>query len=389
MPVIRLERLRCRANWRLAVLAASLLCCLPLAAHAQRCPPHAREVSQHQEGNKLIIRCACEPGYVTRDKSCITLDEAVTGNPLPADILKDLFLGEGMSGDELRKSAMPSNWPIKEIFGTVLGSYMIDTGLFGPAEIVIEMVGPEAARDPAVIAAKQRILAMRRKEAQLFTLLRPEAGRAMQDLAIGHMPMKGRAAFLIGIASFRLGQHDQALKYLKDAQQIVPGDKGIDESLVIVRAVERAAWERRNPETARVLYARAFRAAGAQAAHDLGLQLVSSGDYAGAEIALREARDRMQRLGNTSGPSADLLAKFSAKVRADRAAGDRSMVDPPGTRWFDRRSKADLMFSALEYGQKDWARSLHFLESVLRADPSNNTARQAYTELKEIAATAK
>ena len=65
------------------------------------------------------------------------------------------------------------------------------------------------------------------------------------------------------------------------------------------------------------------------------------------------------------------------------------MVDSPGKRLFDGFSKADLMFSALEYGQKDWARSLHFLEAAIRADPENVKIKQAFYELKEIAASAR
>ena len=369
--------------------AATLLaCCVPSAILAQSCPPNSYTVSKEQIGNKVTLRCACVVGYVVAGQGCITIDEAASGIRLPDD-LADLWTGAAYSGAELRESAVRSAWPMIDVARALLTSLMGESGAFGPAEVVIQMLGPDAARHPAVIAARQRIEALRRKEAQLFTLLRPEAGRAMQELAIGHMPMKGRAAFMVGAASFRIGQYEQALRYLKDAQQVVPGDKGIEEALVIVRAVQSSVKDKLDPEAARRRYAQAFRSAGGQAAWQLGLQLISSGDYVGAELTLREARDRLARLPDTRTSEVELIDKLRQKTRTDREAGDRSMVDPPGKRMFDQISKADLMFSALEYGQKDWSRSLHYLEVAMRADPKNIKIMQAYLELKEIAASVK
>lgn len=373
---------------RRGFVVALLVCCVPSAIFAQSCPPNTREISRQQTVNKITLRCACVVGYVQSNNRCITIDEAASGNPLPNEFV-DLFTGTAYSGVELHDSAVRSAWPMVDIGRAFLASLMGESGAFGPAEVVIQIIGPDAARHPAVIAAKQRIEALRRKEAQLFTLLRPEAGRAMQELAIGHMPMKGRAAFMVGTASFRVGQYEQALRYLKDAQEVVPGDKGIEEALVIVRAVQSSAKDKSDPEAARRRYAQAFRSAGGQAAWQLGLQLISSGDYVGAELTLREARDRLARLPDTRTSEVELIDKLRQKTRTDREAGDRSMVDPPGKRMFDQISKADLIFSALEYGQKDWSRSLHYLEVAMRADPKNIKIMQAYLELKEIAASVK
>ena len=358
------------------------------ALNVGRTTPNTREISRQQTANKITLLCACVVGYVQSSNRCITIDEAASGIRLPDDLV-DLFNGAAYSGTKLRESAVGSPWPVMDVARAFLASLMGESGALGPAEVVIQTLGPDAAHHPAVIAAKQRIEALRRKEAQLFTLLRPESGRAMQDLAIGHMPMKGRAAFMVGAASFRVGQYEQALRYLKDAQGIVPGDKGIDEALVIVRAVQSSVQDKSDPEAARRRYAQAFRSAGGQAAWQLGLQLISSGDYVGAELTLREARDRLARLPDPRTSEVDLIDKLRQKTRTDREARDRSMVDPPGKRMFDQFSKADLMFSALEYGQKDWARSLHYLEVAMRADPENSKIKQAYLELKEIAASVK
>jgi len=373
---------------RRGFVVALLVCCVPSVVLAQSCPPNTREISRQQTANKITLLCACVVGYVQSSNRCITIDEAASGIRLPDDLV-DLFNGAAYSGTKLRESAVGSPWPVMDVARAFLASLMGESGALGPAEVVIQTLGPDAAHHPAVIAAKQRIEALRRKEAQLFTLLRPESGRAMQDLAIGHMPMKGRAAFMVGAASFRVGQYEQALRYLKDAQGIVPGDKGIDEALVIVRAVQSSVQDKSDPEAARRRYAQAFRSAGGQAAWQLGLQLISSGDYVGAELTLREARDRLARLPDPRTSEVDLIDKLRQKTRTDREARDRSMVDPPGKRMFDQFSKADLMFSALEYGQKDWARSLHYLEVAMRADPENSKIKQAYLELKEIAASVK
>ncbi|TAJ37787.1 MAG: hypothetical protein EPO55_17660 [Reyranella sp.] len=373
---------------RQGFVATLLACCVPSAILAQSCPPNTREISRQQTANKITLRCACVVGYVQSSNRCITVDEAASGNSLPDDLV-DLFTGAAYSGAELRESAARNPWPVTDVARAVLAAFLGESGAFGPAEVVIQIIGPEAARHPAVIAAKQRIEALRRKEAQQFTLLWPGVARSVQELAIGHMPMKGRAAFMVGAASFRVGQYEQALRYLKDAQEVVPGDKGIEEALVFVRAVQSSVKDKSDPDAARRRYAQAFRSAGGQAAWQLGLQLISSGDYVGAELTLREARDRLARLPDTRTSEVELIDKLRQKTRTDREAGDRSMVDPPGKRMFSQISKADLMFSALEYGQKDWARSLHYLEVAMHADPENTRIRQAYLELKEIAASVK
>lgn len=374
---------------RLFTAAAGLAAFLvPAVAFAQSCPANTVEVSRERVGSKLTLRCACISGLVQSGNRCVTVDEAARGNPLDPELV-DLFLNGYGGGPALRAAADRSTWPLFDKFKVQLAALMAESGAFAPAVVEIEIVGPDANRDPAVLAARQAIEALKRKEAQLFTLMRPESGRVVHDLAIGHMPMEARANFLIGVLGFRLGDYRQSLTALKRARDLVPGDKGIDESMVIVRAVQSAAEDRRQPEAAARRYAMAFRGAGAQAAMFLGAQLIGSGDYAGAEVALGEARQRMGRLPETSPSLLSLVEGLRARTREDRAKSDRSMVDPPGQRPFDRVSKADLMFSALEYGQKDWARSLFYLETAMRADPGNATVRKAYEELKEIAASVK
>jgi tetratricopeptide (TPR) repeat protein len=358
-------------------------------ALAQKCPINSFEVSKEKVGNKLILRCACVDGYVLwQNKSCVTIDQAVSGNPLPPELVADLFLGNGFAGDDLRKAAEQDRWPTWDKFLGFMTSILAETGAFELAEPVIEMVGPEAEKDPAVIAGRQRIAELRRKHAQLFTLMRPQAGRAMIDLAISHMPLKGQAFFIVGVSSFKVGQYDAALKYLKEARSIVPGDQGIDESLVIVRSVQQAELDRQDPVAARRRDARIFRAQGAAAAMMLGTQLVSAGDYQGAEIVLREAHEKIRRLPGQNDFALMVNDGLAKRVSADRQSGDKSMVSPPGKRDFDKFSKVDLMLMALEYGQKDWSRSLFFLETALRSDRTNINLNAAYYELKKIAASA-
>jgi hypothetical protein len=152
--------------------------------------------------------------------------------------------------------------------------------------------------------------------------------------------------------------------------------------------VQQAELDRQDPVAARRRDARIFRAQGAAAAMMLGTQLVSAGDYQGAEIVLREAHEKIRRLPGQNDFALMVNDGLAKRVSADRQSGDKSMVSPPGKRDFDKFSKVDLMLMALEYGQKDWSRSLFFLETALRSDRTNINLNAAYYELKKIAASA-
>lgn len=372
-----------------ALLAGLLTASVPALAAGQSCPTNTYEVSRQQVGSKLTLRCACVTGYVLSGGTCLHLDDAVRRAALPTRMIAELFLGADFPGENLWRLAATGTLNFTNTFMSALASLSGQTGAFTPALTAIELVSADAAREPAVASAKQKATALERKNAQLFTLMRPEAGRAMRELAINHLSPKGQAAFMLGVANFRLGHHEQALKYLADAQATAPGDKGIDEALIIVRAAQRTREEQSDPVGSYIGYAWAFRGAGAQAAYDLAAQLASAGDLVGANAAMSEAARRIAMVPGVDKAQVRVFTNLAESMKARSAAGDRSLVAPPGKRFFDGRSKADLMLTALEYGQKDWARSLQFLHAAREADPSNATIDAAYRELKAIADTAR
>lgn len=368
----------------IVVAMATLLAATP--AWAQSCPANSRELGRRQEGNRLILSCACNEGYVTHAKGCHTIDAAANEFYVSQDDLVRI-LNPGFIDAAPLSSAATSGWSVKSAAAGLLSAIGMESGQVTPLDVMIRMIGPDADSHPAVLAARKKIDERRRGQEQLFMLLRPEIRRPMWELAVSHMPNKGKTAFVFGVTSFRLGKYDDALRLLMEAQRSVPGDRSLDEALVIVRMSQRSEWEKRQPEAARIGYARAFRGAGAHASLILGFQLVSSGDYAGGEMALRESIQQTQRLGLRA-KDIDLTRQLADRARDDRAAGNRAMIDPPGKRPFDRMTKADLMLTACEYGQKDWARSLRFLEVAMLADRANPVLAEAYRDLKEIATSA-
>lgn len=374
--------------WRQFGLALGISLGSVFPASAQSCPPNAIELSRQVVGNKLALRCACNPGFVNHDKKCVTIDEAANGFYLgEVDVVALIYAGY-IEGEELRKAAANDRWSLKGKAAAFLAALMGEGGQPTVMDTVINMVGPDAENDPAVMAARRKIAERRQAEEQVFLLLRPDIRRPMQELAISHMTNKAKVDFVFGVTAYRLGDYDTSMRLLNSAQAAMPADHSLDQARVIVRMSQRSQWERHHPQAARIQYARAFRSAGAQAAQQLGLQLLASGDYAGGERELRETVQRLRRL-NGYADEIDVNSRLADRARDDRAAGKTStMTERTGERPFDRLSKAELMLTACEYGQKDWGRSLHFLEIAKAADPTNRTLAQAYNELKEIAASA-
>lgn len=378
--------LKCRVPSRClfaAILGGGLVFAVPGAAWSQSCPLNAIEVDRRQEGSKLIIRCACNTGFITSNRSCKTIDDAASEFHLTQEEVLST-IARVIESDNLLDLAADDRLTLKDRLVAFAAFFSGMNGQPAVMQAIIEMAGTDMGRNLALVAARKAAAAeATRLAAQTWMLLRPEVRGPLVDLASDYMPMKARAAYLLGVLSYRNGQYDGALNYFKDAQSVLPGDRGIDESLLIVRLAQRSQWESHHPKAARLQEARAFRAAGAQASWQMALQLLSKGDYAGSEVFMREAGVRMRRV-NAQKFEIELIDDLSQKLKADREAGRRP--EPRGLGMMDGWSKVDLMLTACEYGQKDWARTLHFLEIAMAADPANSTVRQAYAELKDIAA---
>lgn len=367
-----------------ALLAGGLMAAFPGAAWPQSCPPNSRHVGQRLDGDKLIIRCACDAGFITTQKACKTIDDAAREFYLTTEEVL-AAVARTFDAEELLEASADERLSLKDRVVAWAAYIAALNGQASAVQAIVEMADPDVTGSLAFVAARKKAAAeATRQVAQTWMLLRPEVRAPFVELASGYMPMKARAAYLLGVLSFRSGQYDSALAYFKDAQKVLPGDKGIDESLLIVRLTQRSQWEARHPKAARLQEARAFRAGGAQAAWLMGMHLMARNDNAGAEIFLREAGVRMRHVKGR-GADVDLIDGLAAKARADREAGK------PGSRAagaLDGWSKVDLMLTACEYGQKDWERSLRFLETLMLIDRSNPTVAEAYRELKDIAASA-
>lgn len=368
-----------------AVVAGVLALLAPGAAEAQTCPSNSTEVGQRQDGDKLVIRCACNPGFITAPRSCLAIDEAakqfyLTEEEVLRAVATVIDVAELL---ELAADEKVSLWDRVVAWAASIEGL---NGQAGTLLKTIEMAGPDVTQNLAIVSARKKAAAeATRQVAQTWMLLRPEVRGPFIDLATDYMPMKARATYLIGVVSFRHGQYDEALTYFKSAQKVLPGDKGIEESLLITRLTQRSQWEARHPKAARLQEARAFRAGGAQAAWQMGMQLLAKGDYAGSELFLREAGVRMRQV-NARGADIGRIDRLADTARGEREAGSKPRPSVFGA--MDGWSKVDFMLTACEYGQKDWGRTLRFLEIALMADPANAAARQAYAELKDIAASA-
>lgn len=371
----------------LSALAAALLVLASAPAAAQYCPKGSHEVSRTRDGDRLIVRCACDEGLIVDEGQCRTVQEALDFL-LAADLERQLLLLETgdafRGGDDLRRRIARASWPVLDKVHAVLATFLGEIGRYRDGAAAIGQVRRSQPTDQVALTIEVKLTELAQRQAAQ-PLVTPEARDIERELKISHLSLEGRTDVMLGLISYREGEHREAMDYLARAQKLHPDDAGVRDLMFLVSRVQAARAQQ--PNAGANWTTRVFQRQGALAAWNLGLLLIEGGQAAQADVALGEARERMLRAGAQPGDfNLELIGGLQRRVRGEGTAG---MTAPSIPRIYDGTSKADLMLDALEYGQKSWTRSLRFLEIAMTAAPDNSRIREAYNELSLIAANAK
>jgi len=301
----------------------------------------------------------------------------------------DLQTGDAFrDGDTLRKAAKESAWPLLDRIQIALAVFLGELGRFREGAALIAQVKTRQISERLLHAMEHRLIQLGKQQASLPGVS-PQAKAITDELRISHLSMQGRAAVMLGLLNYREGRYQGSLIYFTEAQKRHPEDQGIRDLIFLVAQAELSRQElakEKNPAADGP--ARIFQREGAIAATKLGLFLIDCNQALQAEAALGLARERIfytLKSKNWSWEVGDLHVT-DGLIRKVRQEGTGDMAKPPGQRYFDTMTKADLMLDALQYGQKSWNRSLRFLEIARSADPYNPVILEAYNELSLIAA---
>ncbi|MBS0520646.1 MAG: hypothetical protein JSR90_18255 [Proteobacteria bacterium] len=295
----------------------------------------------------------------------------------------DLETGRAFTqGADWRRQIDAMPWPLQDKMEATVAVFLAEIGRYGDAAQLMGGVRARKPGDTFLDTAGATLDGLARRTSGAAGPIAGARGIA-DELKIAHLSSAAQADVMLGILQFREGNYAASLSMFGDARRRHPADAGLrDLSFLVGQAA--AALDQPPPPTRA---ARRMQQDGALAASGLAIFLVQTGDTAKAELALDAARER---LGNTFKTTPDPaigglirdVERVSALVRDE---GTAKLARPAGQRFFDKRSKADLMLDALSYGQKSWSASLRYLEIARAADPGNARIRQAYDELAAIA----
>ena len=363
------EALKLKASYdalgqRAKTIEDSISAASPFAGVAERC---RKEEKDADAVSQCIDRGWTEAAGEVRDYLNLETGDAFT------------------EGVDWREQIDAKQWPLSDKIQATLAVLLADTGRYAEAALLLGSVAQRKPGDPLLVSATATLLQLAQREARHIGVS-GNARDVLAELKISNLSRAAQVDVLQGILLFREGNYDGAVDRFGAARKRHPSDAGLRDMSFLVGQILASRAEPK-PSPARI--ARVLQREGVLAAEGLAVFLMECGDTAKAELALGVSRERLSKaMKAMPSPHPIDVANLGSVERLGarlRDEGTQSMMKPPGRRYFDGLSKADLMLDALSFGLKSWDGSLRYLEIARAADPENPRIREAYDELAAIA----
>lgn len=363
---------------RLTIFLSWTLFPLTAFGQAPSCPPGSEEVFRQQTETQITVKCACVVGLALVNSRCVEpakLDQATY----------DAVVGIAFTDGKAMRTYLrqQTDWPLDLITHIALAVSRAEQGFTREALGLLRAARERVPSDPRVA---QLIAKLEDLERIRWRGMRP--GRLDPNAGVQGLSPTAAAKLMTAELGMRLGDYDGAIDLLTQAIKEQPADQGLRDALVVARQMKAARDDRMRPEDARAKVQRMVPILAGQAAWHLGDIVAEANDPQGAVAAFEEARTLIPRdaaddhywLGRL------IQAQFEQSQKGQSGRPAPHPLGMPTT--LDSMSKTDVMFDALDYGRRDWSRSLAYLDRILALYPNAAQARAARDELAAIAATA-
>ncbi|MHB1216964.1 MAG: tetratricopeptide repeat protein [Alphaproteobacteria bacterium] len=362
---------------RLTIFLFLVLFPATVSGQAPTCPPGSEEVFRQQTETRITVKCACVVGLALINGKCVEpakLDRATY------DAVVGIAFTDGKAmRDYLRQKA---DWPLDLITHIALAVSRAEQGFTREALGLLRAARERVPSDPRVT---ELITKLEDLERIRWRDMRP--GRFDPKEGIKGLPPATAAKLMTAELGMRVGDYDGAIELLMQAVKEQPADQGLRDALVVARQMKAARDDRLRPDDAREKVRRMVPTLAGQAAWNLGYIAAEANDSQGAIAAFEEARGLINRDAADDHYWLGRLIQFQESRKGQTNSGAPNVFDMLNT--LSTMSKTDLMFDALDYGRRDWSRSLSYLDRILVLYPGAPQARAARDELAAIAATAK
>jgi len=293
---------------------------------------------------------------------------------------KALLLGYAFKiGDRMRAYAYQSLASIKDTSRVLIGVWNAERGSYEKARHLASL---SDVNDEALKEMNDILLSLERKQRALLkeeithTVISGKFNARFFD----RYPINFSLSLVRAHTDIKSHDYDAALRQLAVARKMNIESPALANAELYVRQMKASAMEKKSPSSP-VLIKHQANMASAYAGWSLGMLLMDADMGAKASKVLSASASTLAREGNIE-DSKTVFRLVNAIPEGRGAHGGR--LHDSGV--YDVTSEADILLDALEYGNKDWNRSLQFLNIAHNAAPNNERIKEAKAHIQALMA---